>query len=122
MAFHEERRKVLQMIEEGKITPEEGARLLAALGTQDEEVIADVEAPDSGGRRLRVRVTHIATGQEKAVITLPLGVVEFGLQFIPANDKFDPETIREAIRNRFTGRLVDVLDEERGERVEILIE
>ncbi len=122
MAFHEERRKVLQMIEEGKITPEEGARLLAALGTQDEEAIADVEAPDSGDRQLRVRVTHIATGQEKAVITLPLGVIEFGLQFIPANDKFDPETIREAIRNRFTGRLVDVLDEARGERVEILIE
>lgn len=122
MAFHEERRKVLQMIEEGKITPEEGARLLAALGTQDEEAMADVEAPDSGGRQLRVRVTHIATGQEKAVITLPLGVIEFGLQFLPANDKFDPETIQEAIRNRFTGRLVDVLDEDRGERVEILIE
>ena len=36
MALNEERRKVLQMVEEGKLSPEDGARLLAALGTPDE--------------------------------------------------------------------------------------
>ncbi|MCS6826349.1 MAG: hypothetical protein NZ553_07030, partial [Caldilinea sp.] len=71
---------------------------------------------------LRVRVTNLVTGRQKALISLPLGLVEFGLQFIPRTDRFDPETLRQAIRNQFTGRLLDVLDEDGRERVEILIE
>ena len=36
MPSQEERMVILRMIEEGKITPEEGARLLAAIGERGE--------------------------------------------------------------------------------------
>lgn len=126
MALSEERRKVLQMVEEGKLSPEDGARLLAALGQTDEAPAEDTPpaVPEAGvnGRFFRVRVTNGTTGKQKVTVNIPLGLVEFGLRFVPENDKFDPETLRQAIRDGLTGRIVEVLDDEKGERVEIFIE
>ncbi len=125
MALNEERRKVLEMVEEGKLSPEDGARLLAALGTPD-EAQADAAPTATGaslnGRQFRVRVTNMATGKQKVTVNIPLGLVEFGLRFVPENDKFDPETLRQAIRDGLTGRIVEVEDEEKGDRVEVFIE
>lgn len=125
MALNDERRKVLQMVEEGKISPEDGARLLAALGQGDEQDNADaptIQDSGNGGRHLRVRVSNVMTGKQKVSINIPLSLVEFGLRFVPENDSFDPETLRQAIRGSMTGRIVEVLDDEKGERVEIFVE
>lgn len=128
MALSEERRKVLQMVEEGKLSPEDGARLLTALGQADTEPedIAPSASTAAGagmsGRQFRVRVTNMATGKQKVTVNIPLGLVEFGLRFVPENDKFDPEMMRQAIREGLTGRIVEVFDEEKGDRVEIFIE
>lgn len=126
MALSEERRKVLQMVEEGKLSPEDGARLLSALGQADEsqEDTAPATAPGAGmnGRHFRVSVTNMTTGKQKVTVNIPLGLVEFGLRFVPENDKFDPETLRQAIRDGLTGRIVEVLDDDKGDRVEIFIE
>ena len=57
----EERLKILKMIEEGKITAEEGTRLLGALNKQKKRP----SAPGEGGPRwLRVRVLDLRTGKE----------------------------------------------------------
>ncbi|GIK73693.1 MAG: hypothetical protein BroJett021_26810 [Chloroflexota bacterium] len=126
MMLSEERRKVLQMVEEGKLSPEDGARLLSALGQADEpqEDVASAATPGASmnGRYFRVRVTNVTTGKQKVTVNIPLGLVEFGLRFVPENDKFDPEMLRQAIRDGLTGRIVEVLDDEKGERVEIFIE
>ncbi len=125
MAISEERRKVLQMVEEGKLSPEDGARLLAALGQAEApEVEPPPPAPtgDANGRTLRVRVSNVITGKQKVAVNIPLGLVDFGLRFVPANDKFDAEALRSAIHNGMTGRIVEVLDDEKGERVEVYIE
>ena len=37
MVSNEERMMILRMVEEGKVTPEEGARLLAAIGERQAE-------------------------------------------------------------------------------------
>lgn len=127
MAISDERRKVLQMVEEGKLSPEDGARLLAALG-QGEEPESEPPPPtassssDVNGRALRVRVSNVITGKQKVTVNIPLGLVDFGLRFVPANDKFDAEALRSAIHNGITGRIVEVLDDEKGERVEVFIE
>lgn len=128
MALSEERRKVLQMVEEGKLSPEDGARLLSALG-QAEEAPEDTAPAASAipgaslsGRQFRVRVTNVATGKQKVTVNIPLGLVEFGLRFVPESDKFDPEILRQAIRDGLTGRIIEVFDEEKGDRVEIFIE
>ena len=127
MAISEERRKVLQMVEEGKLSPEDGARLLAALGQSEE---AEASAPplnaaaplETNGRTLRVRVSNVISGKQRVSVNIPLSLVDFGLRFVPANDKFDPEMLRTAMRDGLTGRIVEVLDDEKGERVEIFIE
>ena len=48
MASSEERMMILRMVEEGKITPEEGARLLAAMGER-EAAAEPVGAAESAG-------------------------------------------------------------------------
>ncbi|HQY90211.1 hypothetical protein [Caldilinea sp.] len=125
MAISEERRKVLQMVEEGKLSPEDGARLLAALGQPEEpgtEPAPPVSSVDATGRSFRVRVSNVATGKQKVTVNIPLALVDFGLRFVPASEKFNVETLRAAIHNGMTGRIVEVLDDEKGDRVEIFIE
>ena len=128
MPSQEERMVVLRMIEEGKITPEEGARLLAAIGERGESNAAPPPLPAArafdtapNGRYLHVRVTNMQTGKQKVTVNVPLSIVDMGLRFIPQNDKFDPQTIRDAIRTGLTGPIVDVIDEEKGDRVEVTI-
>jgi hypothetical protein len=124
MATNEERMKILRMIDEGKITAEEGARLLATL-TESRKTAqkpgARVSA--SGARWLKVRVTDMMTGKAKATVNLPLGLVDAGLNIA---SKYAPDVafdeLVEAINAGAEGKIIDVYDEEDGEHVEIFIE
>lgn len=120
MATSEERMKILQMIQDKKITPEDGAKLLAALNEGSRK---SKSASQYDPRTMRVRVTDQITGKTKVSVNLPLGLVDAGLN-IAAN--FIPdigiEEIGEAIRQGMMGKIVDVIDEEGGEHVEIFIE
>ncbi len=124
MATSEERIKILKMIEEGKVTAEEGAKLLAALA-ENRRVNRRpfMPRPGSGARWLRVRVTDTVTGKAKATVNLPLGLVDAGLNIA---SKYAPDIafdeLLEAINNGAEGKLIDVVDEEDGEHVEIFIE
>ena len=60
MATTEERMKILQMIREGKITAEEGAKLLAALTDTNKEARKSVIRTSESTRWFRVRVTDMA--------------------------------------------------------------
>ena len=163
MASSEERMMILRMVEEGKVTPEEGARLLAAMGeheAQPEAAGAGAGAGAAGwgngdsapyasagaasgssagasyssdyaanfgdsslnGRFLRVLVSNGMTGKQKVNINIPLGVVEFGLRFIPPGAKVNAQAIRDAITSGTRGRIVDVMDNEKGDHVEVFIE
>ncbi len=123
MATTEERMKILKMIDEGKITAEEGAKLLSTLG-DSRKTQPKVSLRKAGGARwLRVRVTDMRTGRAKATVNLPLGLVDAGLniasQYAP-DIAFDQ--LLEAINEGAEGKIIDVLDEEDGEHVEIFIE
>lgn len=153
MASSEERMMILRMVEEGKLTPEEGTRLLSAMGErQSEPEMAGATAESASGERatgaaysassayssagfatnfgdgslngrlLHVRVTNSVTGKHKVDVNIPLGLVEFGLRFIPANAKVNAQTIRDAITSGTRGRIVDVQDSEKGDHVEVFIE
>ncbi|HKZ55922.1 MAG TPA: hypothetical protein VJ123_10605 [Anaerolineales bacterium] len=123
MANSEERLKILRMIEEGKITAEEGARLLAALSKAERR---RTTPPQSGSRWLRVRVTDVATGKASINVNLPMGLVNVGLRmgarFVPEMQGMDLEELAEAMRQGLTGKIVDVVDEEQGQRVEVYVE
>ncbi|RPI32785.1 MAG: hypothetical protein EHM70_08035 [Chloroflexota bacterium] len=127
MATTEERMKILKMIQEGKITAEEGARLLAAL--RDSRSKAGRPAggsPPLNKGWLRVRVTDMATGRTKVNVNLPLGLMDAGLrigaQYAPELSGLDLERLTTEIRAGASGKIIDVIDEQDGEHVEIFIE
>ena len=75
MASSEERMKILKMIEDGKLSVEEGTKLLAAL----REACSDPPRPPGmpgGPRWLRIRVTDVRTGRSKASVQIPLALVD----------------------------------------------
>ena len=129
MASAEERMKILKMVEEGKISAEEGAQLLAAL--------AESRKPPGGGpfsgslpggesRWFRVRITDLATGKPKVNVNIPMGLVNVGIKmgarFAPGLDAEQMEAMAEALKSGMTGKIIDVTDEEDGEHIEIYVE
>lgn len=124
MATNEERLKILKMIDEGKITAEEGAKLLNALSESRKTQLRKTTPRTPGGARwLRIRVTDMVTGRAKATVNLPLGLIDAGLniasQYAP-DIAFDQ--LVDAINEGAEGKIIDVMDEEDGEHVEIFIE
>ena len=124
----EERARILQMVSEGKISAEEGARLLAALkSSSSERSIPSTKTDDAfRGRWLRVRVFNQATGKPKVNVNLPLGLVGVGLRlgarFAPELSDFDIDELMAAIDEGAQGKILEVEDAEDGERVEIYVE
>ena len=120
-----ERLKILEMLEQGKITAEEAASLLRALeGGQR----AASSIPSQGGRRqfLRIQVTDVATGAAKVNVTLPMSLVGAGLRmaerFAPEFEGFDLQELEELLATGADGKIVEVMDEKDNERVEIFVE
>jgi hypothetical protein len=124
-ASKEERAQILQMISEGKISAEEGARLLKAIASHDrpERLTRTNEA--LSGRWLRVRVFSMATDKPKVNFSLPMGLVSVGLklgaQFVPELADIEDELMA-AAEEGTQGKILEVEDPEDGERVEIFIE
>jgi hypothetical protein len=125
MATNEERMKILRMIDDGKITAEEGARLLSTLSESRKAAARKpaLRGGPGGARWLKVRVTDTVTGKAKATVNLPLGLVDAGLNIA---SKYAPDVafdeLVEAINAGAEGKIIDVYDEEDGEHVEIFIE
>lgn len=123
MATTEERMQILKMIQEGKISAEEGARLLGALGKKSS---APAAPGGQAARWFRVRVTDMNTGKRKVSVNIPMGLVNVGIKmgarFVPESADIDLEEIAEQIRSGAHGKIIDVTDEESGELVEVFIE
>jgi len=129
MTSTEERMQILKMIQEGKITADEGAKLLEALNAASK---TDKRAPFSppgtpnDSRWFRVRVTDLRSGKPKVNVNIPMGLVNVGLKmgarFAPNMDNVNFEELMTAIKSGASGKVIDVTDEESGEHVEIYVE
>ena len=131
MAGNEERMKILKMIEEGKISADEGSKLLTALNDSRKGIPMPPrpqgQAMGGGSARwLRIRVTDIRTGRSKASVQIPLALVDAGMKigahFAPEVEGVDMTNVMEALRMGVTGKIIDVTDDEDGEHVEIFVE
>jgi len=124
-ASKEERAQILQMISEGKISAEEGARLLRAIASNDHLRQTDRTGEALRDRWLRVQVFNTVTGKPKVNFSLPMGLVSVGLklgaQFVPELADVEDELMT-AAREGAQGKILEVEDPEDGERVEIFIE
>lgn len=126
MVTTDERMKILKMINEEKITAEEGAKLLKALTSKKDKAKKAVRSPGSA-QWLRVRVTDMNSGSTKVNVNLPLKLLDAGLniasQFAPEmEDEQMMSAIKGALTEDMRGKIVDVVDEEDAEHVEIFIE
>jgi hypothetical protein len=129
-----ERLRILQLLEQGKITASEAAELLAALGGGGREgrrrersrwLAEELAPPSDRARYFRVRVTDERTGRVRTNVSVPIGMIGFGLGFarrfrgVPGVGMVDE--MFEAVRSGRRGTIFDVANEG-GERVEILID
>ena len=152
MATAQERHKILEMVAAGQLGAGEAAQLLSGPQAHGVEPPAEpappgVEAPpkleapagardpvaekaagsSAGGPRwLKIRVGDLESGQRKVSVNIPLGLMKFGLQvgrgFAPGLRDVDWEGLSATLAEGEGGLLVDVQDEEDGERVQIYVE
>jgi SHOCT-like protein len=127
MASTAERMQILKMIEEGKISASDGAELLRALGKDKNSTASEpLKGGTSNPRWFRVRVTDTVSGRNKVNVNIPFGLVNVGLKmgarFVPDIDDGQLKELMGAIRSGKQGKVIDVMDEESGERVEIFVE
>jgi hypothetical protein len=129
-----DRLRILELLEQQKITAAEAAELLAALGDRGRDVrrrerdrwVAEDLAPAADRARwIHVRVTDRDSGRMRTNVSVPIGMVGFGLGFarrfrnLPGVGHVDD--LFEAVRNGRRGTIFDVSNEG-GERVEIFID
>jgi hypothetical protein len=143
----EERMQILRMVEQGNITAQEAAQLLASLQGSPPASNSAAQAPNQtvefnetplpeqpfqvqpspdGPRWMRVRVTDLSTGRRKVTVNLPIGLVNWGLKigarYAPEVRDIDFSDISEMLQAGAEGKLVDVIDEEDGEHVEVFVD
>jgi hypothetical protein len=136
MTTPEERMRILKMIQDGKITADEGARLIQALDTQKPASTTGAgkaAAPPQEGqdnpksaRWFRVRVTDTNTGKTRVNVRLPVSLLNAGMKmgarFSPEVQGLDMDQLTQFINSGEVGKMVDVIDDEDGEHVEVFIE
>ncbi len=105
----DERMQILKMLEEGKVTAEEAARLLDTLN----------ETPGSeksrGRKMLRIQVTEPGTNKKKVNLRIPLGLAKIAAKFIPPKKKrelieegVDIDEVLSQVTSENIGKIVDI--------------
>lgn len=134
MATSEERMRVLRMVQEGKITAQQGVQLLDALDAGQRRAASKGVVPvppnppaiPGAGRWFRVMVTDTNTGKTRVNVRLPVSLVSAGMKmgarFSPQVEGLDAEQLMGFLNSGAVGKIVDVYDEDDGEHVEVFIE
>ena len=137
---NEERKGILELVANGKLTIDEATRLLSGAKMEEwesEDPIKEiqdqeVEQPmipefENGGRPrwFHVHVSDSKTGKSKVRVNIPIRLVKFGLavgkRFSPEMKDLDLDELSGFMSSE-KGLLVDVQDEEDGERVLIYVD
>ena len=122
MALKEERDRVLQMIEEGQLT---AAQASVLLDTFDEEQDRMRENLDERDRHRVVRFQTTSVHRKHMTATIPVNLIKvalrLGTQLMPQLHSHALEDLIWAIEQGAVGRVLDLQDLEKGERLEIFI-
>jgi hypothetical protein len=124
----DEVKQVLKMVEEGKITAEQAVQLMEAGGLDDDKGSRDGMVPGRA-KWLKVRVYDANSDKRKVNVSIPLSLVSVGLRLgmkfgLDREELkgFDFDEIIHMIEAGEEGKLVDVVDDESGEKVEVFVE
>ena len=131
MASTEERMRILMMIQEGKISAAEGARLIEALDDLSEPTTQKPPSPSSvtSGKKpryLHVLITDTDTGKARVNVRLPVSLINSGMRlgarFAPEIEGLSMEDLNAWLNSGEVGQIVDVFDYDDGEHVEVFLE
>lgn len=121
-----EKKKILEMVQEGKVNAEEAARLFDALDQDKQEA---AEASSSPATMVKIKVSDKHTGEVKTNISLPLKIARFLKALVPAGERerlesqgIDLDTIFARFDSDVRGKLVEVEDRQNGHLIEVWIE
>lgn len=124
--MNEEKMMILKMLQDGKISAKEAAKLLESLDSGEKEGKKKKEHADCHGKFIRVKVTDTKTGKSRANIRVPINLLrvanKFGGKFNLDIDGVTIDEIQASINDGNLGKIVDVYDDEEGEHVEVFIE
>jgi hypothetical protein len=129
MATTEERVKILKLVQDGKISADQGVQLLEALQDPLKHKAEGPAGQPKGtqvARWFRVSVTDTDTGKVRVNVRLPVKLitagVKMGARFSPEVEGLDMDQLMTLIKAGEIGKIVDVVDEKDGEHVEVFLE
>lgn len=118
-----ERFMILQMVQDGTISPDEGARLLETVDRLERtRPIPEAPAPPQPSKTVHIVVRN-SKGDQEIDLNLPVALVDIGLNVISrfAGDRIaEVPNIRRIAESGFTGKLVDI--NHGSDRIEISLE
>jgi hypothetical protein len=106
---------ILRLVEEGRLTPEEAAPLVAALSERPSALRSTEGAP----RQLRIRVSE--SGRQVVNLRVPLSVAGAALRMVPGLRGEQAERVRAALSVGVVGPVINV-DDPNGDSVLISLE
>lgn len=130
MVTSNERLKILRLVQDGKISAEEGIELLDLISLKNSNRKDAVSEPESHQRTaaqwFRVVVTDTNSGKTRVNMRLPVSLVNAGMKmgarFSPQVEGLDRNTLMEFLNSGSTGKVIDVFKDDDGEHVEVFIE
>ncbi|MGQ9526119.1 MAG: SHOCT-like domain-containing protein [Armatimonadota bacterium] len=118
----EERLQILRMVQEGKVTVEEGARLIDALSAPQATLVS---REGRRGKTLRIRVED-ADGS-KVHINVPVALASLAAKFVPKGvltvegEEISLDEIIQVVREGTEGKILEI-EKADGSRVEVAVE
>ena len=122
----EERNRILHMVESGQVTALEAAQILDTL--EPDHDVSERITERGRDRLLRIRATTLNARAQKVYVTatVPIRLIRagmrLGISFMPQIHSAALEDMLKSIEGGATGRLLDLQDMEKGERLEIFAE
>jgi hypothetical protein len=116
--------KILRLVAEGALTPEEADEILSTLSDERAEPAerpAEANAGERGGGARRLRIEVREAGRRVVNLSVPLNIAGLAGAFVPGLSDEDSERIQSAIRSGLRGPIVDIGSED-GDRVLIVSE
>lgn len=138
----DDRLRVLRLVQQGKVTPEQGLKLLEALAPPPPptaerpgegvgprpaggvSVGFAVGAQPARGRMLRIRI--LEEGEDRVNLNIPLGLARSALRLIPARAQrhlagVDLDALLDQIEHGATGKILVIQDDDES-GVEVVVE
>lgn len=122
---NEVRLQILNMIADNKVSAGDGVQLLEALGEEQPRKPIFSKRNKEGGW-LKINITDLLTGNIKTTVNIPLRLVEWGFgvgsRYMDDLRNIDLSELRVLLDTELQGKILEVIDEVDGEKVEIFVE